>query len=86
MDYCPNCGSKNDSESKICAYCGFNLDILNELNKKDEEIKKLRVEIENLKKNLQKPNVMQNFPFWIIPITVFIFFGLMALIVIFALR
>lgn len=91
MNYCPDCGAKNESNADFCPLCGYALNS-NTSNTamlaKDQKIRELEQKIYQLEHRLQtqprarRPSAIpENFPFWIIPVTIIAFFGMFALII-----
>lgn len=54
MNYCPNCGSMKEENSKVCRYCGYIFEKLDINSDKDRRIRELEMKIERLEKE-QKP-------------------------------
>lgn len=83
MNFCPECGAKNESNSQYCPLCGNTLEPNALPTAKDQKIQELEQKILQLEKKSdgqQKQMLPQNIPFWIIPVLIVAFFGIFALI------
>ena len=87
MNFCPDCGGKVEKDSVYCPTCGYALNTMVQGDaEKDKKIRDLEQKVAHLERSLEsksgrKSPMPQNFPFWIIPVTVIAFFGMFALII-----
>ena len=42
MGYCPNCGAETEQSAKICEFCGYSLNFMDELKEKNLKINQLK--------------------------------------------
>ncbi len=48
MSYCPNCGAERGYYAKICEFCGYSFDVIDDLEDKDIKINQLEHKLHQL--------------------------------------
>jgi len=89
MNYCQECGSRREENSKVCKFCGYFFENIGNTSEKDKMIEKLKKKIEQLEKELQSKNQtdQSNNPWiFIMPIAFVAIFFLFVFMIIFITR
>ena len=70
MSYCPNCGAETEQSAKICEFCGYSFNILDDLEEKNLKINQLEHKLHQLEgSSNSKATPINNSPlkyFWVI--------------------